>query len=404
MFPIDSYDGRYTLDFVKYELGEPKTDALTALADGNTFAAPLHATFRLKDGDEIREEDVYMGEIPLMTRDGAFVINGAERVIVSQLHRSPGICSEKAQHPNGQTLFSVRLIPDRGSWIEIQFDSSDLMWVYMDRRRRRRKFYATTFLRALGYGTDEEILKLFYTFQTLSLKKAPEAAKLEMLVMKDDLIDVESQAVLARRFDPITPALVEQISAAGFDKIDVVDVSVDEGVLIKTLREDAKSGIHSEEDALKDIYKRLRPGDPPVLGAHAPLFRHPFLGPRSEAPTGGPGGGPALLGSGHALSSGALLVRGTLSRLPSLGLGDQRGLFRHRHPPGGPGGGFGGISMGLHGGGPPLCPGSPGLSPGKGGDRPLLKGAWRAGGSPSGISAGGAAMPPILTSHMEGTT
>ncbi|MDD4016963.1 MAG: DNA-directed RNA polymerase subunit beta [Kiritimatiellae bacterium] len=280
VFPIDSYDGRYTLDFVKYELGEPKMDALAALADGSTFAAPLHATFRLKDGDEIREEDVYMGEIPLMTRDGAFVINGAERVIVSQLHRSPGICSEKALHPNGQTLFSVRLIPDRGSWIEIQFDSSDIMWVYMDRRRRRRKFYATTFLRSLGYGTDEDILKLFYTFKFIQVKKTFAADVLEHLVMKDDLVDVESQAVLARRYDPITPALLEQIAAAGFDKIEAVDVSIDEGVLIKTLREDAKSGIHSEEDALKDIYKRLRPGDPATSSNAKTLLKRLFFEPR----------------------------------------------------------------------------------------------------------------------------
>jgi len=280
VFPIDSYDGRYTLDFVKYELGEPKVDALTALADGNTFAAPLHATFRLKDGDEIREEDVYMGEIPLMTRDGAFVINGAERVIVSQLHRSPGICSEKTVHPNGQTLYSVRLIPDRGSWIEIQFDSNDIMWVYMDRRRRRRKFYATTFLRALGYGTDEDILKLFYSFRTLSVKKARTAEDLDMLVVKDDLIDVESQAVLARRYEPVTTALIEQLANAGFDKIDAVDVSVDEGVLIKTLREDAKSGIHSEEDALKDIYKRLRPGDPATSSNAKTLLKRLFFEPR----------------------------------------------------------------------------------------------------------------------------
>ena len=117
VFPIESYDGRYTLDFVKYELSETKLGPLDALDEGDTYAAPLHATFRLKDGDEIREEDVYMGEVPLMTRDGAFVINGAERVIVSQLHRSPGICSERTIHPNGQSLYSVRLIPDRGSWI-----------------------------------------------------------------------------------------------------------------------------------------------------------------------------------------------------------------------------------------------------------------------------------------------
>ncbi len=280
VFPIDSYDGRYTLDFVKYDLGEPKCDALAALADGSTFAAPLHATFRLKDGDEIREEDVYMGEIPLMTRDGSFVINGAERVIVSQLHRSPGICSEQAIHPNGQTLYSIRLIPDRGSWIEIQFDSSDVMWVYMDRRRRRRKFYATTLLRALGYGTDEDILKLFYTTKMLNVKDAHDAEELENLLMKDDLVDVESQAVLARRYDPITPALLEQVASAGFDRIEVVDVSVDEGVLVKTLREDAKANIRSEEDALKDIYKRLRPGDPATSSNAKTLLKRLFFEPR----------------------------------------------------------------------------------------------------------------------------
>ncbi len=280
VFPIDSYDGRYTLDFVKYDLGEPKCDALTALADGSTFAAPLHATFRLKDGDEIREEDVYMGEIPLMTRDGSFVINGAERVIVSQLHRSPGICSEQAIHPNGQILYSIRLIPDRGSWIEIQFDSSDIMWVYMDRRRRRRKFYATTFLRALGYGTDEDILKLFYTDKMLNVREQYDAEELEYLIMKDDLVDVESQAVLARRYDPITPALLEQIASAGFDRVEVVDVSVDEGVLIKTLVEDAKANIRSEEDALKDIYKRLRPGDPATSSNAKTLLKRLFFEPR----------------------------------------------------------------------------------------------------------------------------
>jgi DNA-directed RNA polymerase subunit beta len=280
VFPIDSYDGRYTLDFVKYEMGEPKEDILTSLADGGTYAAPLKATFRLKDGDEIREEEVYMGEIPLMTRDGAFVINGAERVIVSQLHRSPGLCAEKTMHPNGQTLYSVRLIPDRGSWIEIQFDSADLMWVYMDRRRRRRKFYATTFLRALGFGTDEDILKLFYTFKRLDVRQEYDADVLETLIMKDDLIDVESQAVLARRYDPITPALLQQISVAGFDSIDVVDVSVDDGVLIKTLREDAKSGIRTEDDALKDIYKRLRPGDPATSSNAKTLIKRLFFDPR----------------------------------------------------------------------------------------------------------------------------
>ncbi len=280
VFPIDSYDGRYTLDFVKYDIGEPKSSDLEAMSDGNTYSAPLHATFRLKDGDEVREEDVFMGEVPLMTGDGAFVVNGAERVIVSQLHRSPGICSEKAIHPNGAILYSVRIIPDRGSWIEIQFDSSEMMWIYMDRRRRRRKFYATTFLRALGYGTDEEILNLFYAFKLLPVGGAYDPALLETLVMKDDLVDVDSQAILARRFDPITQALLEQIEAAGFEKIEVVDVSVDDGVLIKTLREDVNDGIHSEEDALIAIYKILRPGDPATASNAKALIKRLFFDPR----------------------------------------------------------------------------------------------------------------------------
>ena len=280
VFPIDSYDGRYTLDFVKYYMGEPKSSDLEAMADGNTYSAPLHATFRLKDGDEVREEDVFMGEIPLMTSDGAFVVNGAERVIVSQLHRSPGICSEKTIHPNGSILYSVRIIPDRGSWIEIQFDSSDLMWIYMDRRRRRRKFYATTFLRALGYGTDEEILNLFYTFKLLPVNNTYDQEVLEMLVMKDDLIDVDSQAVLARRYDPITPALLEQIAEAGIERIEVVDVSNDEGVLIKTLRADNNDGIHNEEDALTSIYKTLRPGDPATASNAKALLKRLFFDPR----------------------------------------------------------------------------------------------------------------------------
>jgi DNA-directed RNA polymerase subunit beta len=110
-----------------------------------------------------------MGEIPLMTPQGTFVINGAERVVVSQLHRSPGIAFESTVHVNGKVLYSFRIIPDRGSWIEVQFDTADLLYIYLDRRKRRRKFLATTFLRALGYGSDEDVIKLFYNIETLKL-------------------------------------------------------------------------------------------------------------------------------------------------------------------------------------------------------------------------------------------
>ena len=144
------------------------------------------------------------------------------------------------------------------------FDTNDVMWCFMDQRRRRRKFFATTLLRALGYGSDEAILKLFYDFKTLETGKKWTEEGLRNLVMKEDKVDTDSQAVIARRYDPCTPAMMEQLAAAGIHSVEVVDVGVDNGTLIKTLREDAKIGIHNEEDALKDIYKRMRPGDPPT--------------------------------------------------------------------------------------------------------------------------------------------
>jgi DNA-directed RNA polymerase subunit beta len=157
VFPIESYDGKIVLDFTKFDITEPKMNPVECLREGQSYAAPLYVTFRLKDGDEVREEDVYMGEVPLMTEQGSFVINGAERVVVSQLHRSPGICFEQNIHPNGTVLHSFRIIPDRGSWIEVQFDTSDNLHIYLDRTRRRRKFLASTFLRALGFDTDDDL-------------------------------------------------------------------------------------------------------------------------------------------------------------------------------------------------------------------------------------------------------
>jgi len=277
VFPLESYDGRYVLDFVKYTLSTPKMGRIESLYEGQTFAAPLHVTFRLKDGEEVREEDVYMGEVPLMTEDGSFVVNGAERVVVSQLHRSPGICSEQTEHPNGQTLYSVRIIPDRGSWLELQFDTSDMLWIYMDRRRRRRKFLAATFLRALGYGTDEEILTLFYTFEKLALSKTYTEEDLATYVLKDDVIDVDSKTVLARKYEPLTVGGLEQMRDAGFKSVDVVNVSWDGGIFMETVKQD---DTHSTDDALRDIYHRLRPGDPATPSNARQLLRRLFFDPK----------------------------------------------------------------------------------------------------------------------------
>ena len=277
IFPVSSYDGRYKLDFVSYQLEAEKKSYLQALVDGESYVRPLKATFRLQDGEDVREEEVFLGDMPIMTPDGAFVINGAERVIVSQLHRSPGISSEKQVHANGQPLLSVRIIPDRGNWIEVMFDTNDIMWCFMDQRRRRRKFYATTLLRAFGYGSDAQLMQLFYDFKRLPTAKKYGDKDLSMLVMKDDLVDADSQAVIARRYDPVTPAMMEQIAASGIESVEVVDVAVDNGTLIKTLREDARAGIHNEEDALKEVYRRMRPGDPPTAANARQMLHRMFF-------------------------------------------------------------------------------------------------------------------------------
>lgn len=277
VFPIESYDGRYVLDFVKYELSEPKLSPVESLYEGSTFASTLHVTFRLKDGDEVREEAVYMGEVPLMTNHGSFVINGAERVVVSQLHRSPGICSESAIHANGSTIFSMRIIPDRGSWIEIQFDTSDLIWIFMDRRRRRRKFLVSTFLRALGYGSDEELLGLYYTFEKYKLNKSLTDDDLSTLVYKDDIIDTDSSTVLARKYEVLTNAVLDQIRDAGISTLDVVNVSFDHGLFLQTVRSDESLSV---DEALKDIYHRLRPGDPATPSNAKQLLRRLFFDPK----------------------------------------------------------------------------------------------------------------------------
>src|SRR5437870_981141 len=222
VFPIESYDEKAVLDFSHYEIGEPKLTALEAQREGQTYSAPLHVTFQLREEKGIKEEKVYMGEIPLMTPQGTFVINGAERVVVSQLHRSPGIAFERTIHINGKELFSFRIIPDRGSWVEVQFDTNDLLYVYLDRRKRRRKFLATTFLRALGYGSDEAIIKLFYTVEDLQLSDKLEEEDIGTKVLIGDVRDGE--ITVARAFEPLTKATVRQILNLGVTSVKAVDV------------------------------------------------------------------------------------------------------------------------------------------------------------------------------------
>ena len=277
VFPIESYDGKCVLGFQSYEIGEPRHDWLECLREGITFGAPLHVTFLLKEEKGAKEESVFMGELPLMTPQGTFVINGAERVIVSQLHRSPGLAFEATQHPNGKTLHSFRIIPDRGSWYEAQFDTSDLLYVYLDRKKRRRKFLTATFFRALGYGTDADILKLFYDIEELSVKEAEKLEDIQNKVLIEDAVDADKAIVVARAFEPLSKAVVKQIAELGINKIRVVDTTIDDGIVIKCLKKDPTK---NEEEALKDIYRRLRPGDPPTAANARALIKRLFFDPK----------------------------------------------------------------------------------------------------------------------------
>ncbi|MCB1063626.1 MAG: DNA-directed RNA polymerase subunit beta [Verrucomicrobiae bacterium] len=274
LFPIESYDEKFTLNFSRYEVGEPKLSSLQALRDGETFSAPLYVTFNLKDETGTKEERVYMGELPLMTRRGTFVINGAERVVVSQLHRSPGVCFETNQHLNGKILYGFRIIPDRGSWVEVQFDTNDLLYVYLDRRRRRRKFLATTFLRAIGYPTDEDMIKEFYDIEKLKLSATMDEAELAKKVIFNDILD--GDVIVAKAYEPLTIGVVNQLLGLGIKNIPVVTAS-HEDLLIKSLKKDPAK---DEEEALKDIYRRLRPGDPPTVANARALLKRLFFDPK----------------------------------------------------------------------------------------------------------------------------
>ena len=151
IFPVESYDEKVVLRYDHYEIGAPKMDWLECIDDGQTYGSPLHVIFQLKDEKGTKEERVFMGEIPLITPQGSFVINGAERVIVSQLQRSPGVFFDQTFHPNGTKIYTARIIPFRGSWVDFTTDIYDCIYAIID---RRRKFPASILLRAIGFSTD----------------------------------------------------------------------------------------------------------------------------------------------------------------------------------------------------------------------------------------------------------
>jgi DNA-directed RNA polymerase subunit beta len=233
LFPIGDINGKYSLEFLSYHLGEPKYSAEECIERDMTFAAPLKAKLRLDVFEEVDgekrlknaiEKEVYLGELPIMSPLGTFVINGAERVVVSQLHRSPGVVFEEDIHPNGQRLFSARIIPFRGSWVEFTIDIHDVVYVHID---KKKKFPATALLRAFGYGEDVDILQLFFASKTLDItgdldtrqeRRQLVGALLSTAVPNPEDADGDPLGAVG---DEITAERLEEMRQAGVKTVDV---------------------------------------------------------------------------------------------------------------------------------------------------------------------------------------
>src|SRR6188474_2259212 len=244
LFPITDVHENFSLEFKSYTLGDPKYSVAECIERDMTYSAPLKATLQLVvfeevDGERrpknIIEKEVYLGELPIMTPLGTFVINGAERVIVSQLHRSPGVVFEESTHPNGQRLISARIIPFRGSWVEFTVDIHDVVYVHID---KKKKFPATALLRAFGYGTNSQILRLFFAVRELDLMKERESRTDIREVI--GAIIAEDIALAGEASDPDAPKLKTKKAKAERERAENV-MLVKEG-----------------DELTEEVYNRLR--------------------------------------------------------------------------------------------------------------------------------------------------
>jgi len=254
IFPIESNDRNYRLEFVSYSIGKPKYDKLECQKRAVSFAAPLKIKIRLKSKKNTKEQEVYLGDLPLMTDTGTFIINGDERVIVSQLHRSPGVSFEEMMHTSGKKIYSGRIIPARGSWLEFEFDINDVLYVFID---RRKKVLATIFLRALGYQTNEEIMKLFTGVERVRPLRKSSFLKYVDRVSVKDVKHPETGEVILTGNSKLDAKIIETLWDSGVRYVEVFRDTVQE--IANTLERDHTK---TQEDALLDIYKKLRPGDP----------------------------------------------------------------------------------------------------------------------------------------------
>jgi len=276
IFPISDLKEQYALDFEGYNLGVPKYSIEECQKRGMTFAAPLKATLSLNvfegDGEDKKfvekiTNDVYIGDLPLITRNGTFIINGSERVIVSQLHRSPGVSFDEETHTNGKRMLKARVIPYRGSWVEFLVDVNEAMYINID---RRRKIPATILLRAIGFSRNQDIIKLFYGADEVSVN----AEGLEDKILWEDLIDTSTGEVIAEANTALTAVVVKRAIEAGHKKLKVIAGLDQNPVIHLTLNADPT---HSEEEALFRIYTLIRPGDPPNVATARTLLERLFF-------------------------------------------------------------------------------------------------------------------------------
>ncbi|MFL2542624.1 MAG: DNA-directed RNA polymerase subunit beta [Candidatus Latescibacterota bacterium] len=281
IFPVTDAQGIYSLEYVGYSIGNPRYSEEECRERGMTFAAPLRTTLRLVTRDkespdnpvkDVVEQSVFLGELPLMTNEGTFIINGAERVVVSQLHRSPGVFFDETIHPNGKRLFSARILPYKGPWLEFSMDINDIMYVHID---RRRKLPVSLLLKALGLSKEGEILSLF--------REEEEAPVDDELIDRYnggvDIVDKSSGEIALEAYEQITGEKLVALQAAKLKKLKVLTVPVgnDPGVMENTL---AKDPSEDEEDALTRIYNLLRPGDPPNIETARGLLERLFFNPK----------------------------------------------------------------------------------------------------------------------------
>ena len=277
-FPVTDARENFLLEFVEYYVEKPKYSVPECEERGLTYAVPLKAKLRLSQKAEegnnyinTIEQDVYLGNLPTMTHRGTFIINGAERVVVSQLHRSPGVFFSESIHPNGTPIFSARIIPFRGSWVEFSTDINNIMYAYID---RKKKFPVTTLLRALGYSSDDEILELFGLVEEIDPAKA-DLKEYEGRVICSDVVDRKTGEIFVSKDSVLGEDHIKRIKKSSVKKLRLLkQTGTETSVIANTILKDVS---RSEEDALGTIYRQLRSGDAPDLDTAKSLIDRLFF-------------------------------------------------------------------------------------------------------------------------------